>query len=345
VQQTSASKILSIQWLRAIAALAVVAFHASLQLESAFSVGTAGVDVFFIVSGYIMWTVTRRGQRPGVFVMNRLVRIVPLYWLATGVMIAGALVGLFPSVVLTAGHIAGSLFFAPHVSPSNGHVWPLLVQGWTLNYEMFFYVVFALALFAPRRAQVWIICAVLAALALLGLAAAPDDVLATFYTNPIMLEFAAGAVLARAAEGGVRLGRWLSLALIVAAAAGFALGQSYSVLLPRFVAFGAPALILVIGFLGLEHAGVSFDWRPAVFVGDASYAIYLFHTFAISALGKVIDIGANPVLGVTLSFAASVFVGGAVYLLADRPLAALLRPERRRALWAALRGARLARDL
>ena len=128
-----AKPIHSIQWLRAAAALAVLAFHLSLHLEQTWALGAAGVDVFFVVSGFIMWTVTAREQSPAAFMMNRIVRIAPLYWTATSVMVFGALAGLFPSVVLTAGHVAGSLLFVPHVSPSNGQVWPLLVQGWTLN--------------------------------------------------------------------------------------------------------------------------------------------------------------------------------------------------------------------
>ncbi len=115
--------------------------------------GFAGVDVFFVISGFIMWSISARESRPAAFMVNRIVRITPLYWLATGVMIFGALAGLFPRVVLTPDHIVNSLLFIPHVSPSNHQVWPLLVQGWTLNYEMFFYALFALTLFAPRALQ------------------------------------------------------------------------------------------------------------------------------------------------------------------------------------------------
>lgn len=332
------TQIQSIQWLRALAALAVVAFHASLQLGDAFIVGAAGVDVFFVISGFIMWTISARAPRPGAFMVDRIVRITPLYWLATGVMIFGALAGLFPRVVLTSDHIVYSLLFIPHVSPSNHEVWPLLVQGWTLNYEMFFYALFALTLLAPRALQAWLLCAIFVALAGAGLMLRPDGVAADFYTDTIILEFAAGVLLAKLFAANVRVGLVPALMFVAAGVGGFIIAHFEGNVGPRALVFGVPALLLVAGVVGLERAGVSFDWRPATFVGDASYAIYLFHTFAISVVAKLIDFGAQPVLGMALSFAGSVMVGAGAHVLLERPIAELLRPERRHAYMAWVRG-------
>lgn len=331
------TQIQSIQWLRALAALAVVAFHASLQLGDAFIVGAAGVDVFFVISGFIMWSISARESRPAAFMVNRIVRITPLYWLATGVMIFGALAGLFPRVVLTPDHIVNSLLFIPHVSPSNHQVWPLLVQGWTLNYEMFFYALFALTLFAPRALQAWLLCAIFSVLAGAGLLLKPDGV-AAFYTDTIILEFAAGVLLAKLFAANLRIGRVSALALAAAGVAGFVIAHFEGDMGPRALVYGVPALLLVAGVVGLERAGVSFHWRPATFVGDASYAIYLFHTFAISVLAKLVDFNAQPVLGVALSFAGAVLVGAGAHILLERPVAALLRPQRRHAYMAWVRG-------
>src|SRR3546814_17001958 len=82
-----------IQYLRAFAALAVVIFHAAERTGHHFAIGAAGVDVFFVVSGFIMMAISdRRPTRPLTFLRDRILRIAPSYWLVTGIMIAGAAV-------------------------------------------------------------------------------------------------------------------------------------------------------------------------------------------------------------------------------------------------------------
>ncbi|MGH6808111.1 MAG: acyltransferase family protein, partial [Ensifer adhaerens] len=92
-----------IQYLRALAALGVVLFHAAERTGHHFAIGAAGVDVFFVISGFIMWVISdRRPVAPLSFLKERLRRIAPIYWLATVVMIGGGVAGLFPNLVLTA---------------------------------------------------------------------------------------------------------------------------------------------------------------------------------------------------------------------------------------------------
>ncbi len=91
-----------IQYLRALAALGVVLFHAAERTGHHFAIGAAGVDVFFVISGFIMWVISdRRPTAPLAFLRERLRRIAPIYWLATLVMIGGGVAGLFPNLVLT----------------------------------------------------------------------------------------------------------------------------------------------------------------------------------------------------------------------------------------------------
>jgi len=135
---------------------AVVVFHAAERTGGHFAIA-AGVNVFFVISGFITWVICeRRPTTPARFLRERLERIAPVYWIATGIMVAGALASLFPNLKLTLGPVLGSLFFIPHHSPSNGQVWSVLVQGWTLNYEIFFYMVFAGSLRAHRLATILI---------------------------------------------------------------------------------------------------------------------------------------------------------------------------------------------
>jgi exopolysaccharide production protein ExoZ len=310
-----------IQYLRAFAALAVVLFHAAERSGYAFAIGAAGVDVFFVISGFIMWVIVeRRPVSPGRFLKERVRRIVPVYWLATGVMAAGALAGLFPNLVLTAGHLAGSLFFVPVRSPSSGEIWPVLVQGWTLNYEMFFYAVFAACLLLPARLRLAGVAAIFLLLVALGLTVKSDNPLFTTYTRPIILEFVAGMVIGRLWLVGRVPGRGLAFVLIGTALAGFAAIGILKLPFDEWTC-GPLAAALVCGTAALEkHCRVPRFRLPAL-LGDASYSIYLWHTFAISVAAKA---GAALGLPTPFVFAVSVCVGTAVglcgYYLLERPL-------------------------
>ena len=310
-----------IQYLRAFAALAVVFFHAAERNGFAFAIGAAGVDVFFVISGFIMWVIVeRRRVSPGRFLKERLRRIVPVYWLATAVMVAGGLAGLFPNLVLTAGHVTASLFFVPMRSPSSGEIWPVLVQGWTLNYEMFFYGVFAACLVLPVRLRLSVVALVFLCAVTLGFAIESDNALFVTYTRPIILEFVAGMLIGRLWLAGSIAGRLWAFALVVASLAGF---LAIAVLKLPFDEWtcGPLAIALVYGTASLErNGGISLLKLPAL-LGAASYSIYLWHTFAISLAAKA---GAILGLGAALTFVLSAFAGIAVglcaYALVERPL-------------------------
>ncbi|WP_439617208.1 acyltransferase family protein [Shinella sp.] len=309
-----------IQYLRAFAALAVVVFHAGERSGYAFAIGATGVDVFFVISGFIMWViVARRPVSPGRFLADRVRRIVPVYWLATAVMVAGALAGLFPNLLLTAEHVAASLFFVPWRSPSSGEIWPVLVQGWTLNYEMFFYAVFAACLLLPARLRLPVMAAVFLTLVAIGFAVESDNPLFLTYTRPIILEFVAGMLIGRLSLAGWLPNRTVSIALIGTALAGLA---AIGILRLPFDEWtcGPLAIALVYGTVALEKHGRIARFRLPALLGDASYSIYLWHTFAISVAAKV---GAALVLPAPLVFVSSIAVGTLVglcgYVLIERP--------------------------
>ncbi len=120
-------RLYAIQYLRAVAALGVVVFHAAERTGTHFAIGAAGVDIFFVISGFIMWVLAgTRTTTPAAFLRERIERIVPLYWIVTGVMIQGALFGLFPNLQLTPGYVLSSLFFIPAARPApatSGRCW------------------------------------------------------------------------------------------------------------------------------------------------------------------------------------------------------------------------------
>jgi exopolysaccharide production protein ExoZ len=156
--------ILSIQYLRAVAAMMVVFYHIKPQLARMGYTGAwwewldSGVDVFFVISGFIMWTTAGDGKStPRAFVLRRLHRIVPLYWVITSFSVAIMLVA--PKLVQVSRfdmhHVVASYLFIPALHPTLKMLWPVVTPGWTINYEMFFYAIFAGCMLVKGRAQAY----------------------------------------------------------------------------------------------------------------------------------------------------------------------------------------------
>jgi exopolysaccharide production protein ExoZ len=300
-----------IQCLRGIAAIMVVWHHARTQLpglEQAlpWSFGTSGVDLFFVISGFIMVTATAgRDVRPLEFLLRRAIRVVPLYWGITLLMVCAALVApaLFRSIDPSPDHVLLSLLFVPHWSPSfPGVAWPVLVPGWTLNFEMAFYAIFAASLLTPSRH------ALLAAIGLLvglGLALKPAGAALQTYTSPMMLEFALGVVIAL---------YWQRFRVsAVAAAAALAHG---AVLLALRDTWGIVPQVIGAGLV--VFGALHFDWRNRLLLvlGDASYSVYLTHLFTLGVLRVVLK---DPVAFMPAALVACSAVGWLSYRLVEVP--------------------------
>jgi exopolysaccharide production protein ExoZ len=196
-----------IQYLRGVAAMMVVWHHSLIQVEATKTFirvpefGPYGVDLFFMISGFIM-LVTTWGKpiTPIEFMRHRIKRVVPLYWTATLLMVGCAIVtpSLFKTFKFDAASIMKSLFFIPYYSLSSpGDIFPLLIPGWTLNYEMFFYALFAAALLVARSWMIPLMIATLSTLVIAGYALHPIHAPAQVYTNPRLLEFGAGMIFGR----------------------------------------------------------------------------------------------------------------------------------------------------
>jgi len=327
----ASGEVRSIQYLRGFAAFGVLAFHAAERAGWSFGVGAAGVDVFFVISGFIMWVVTcRKTPSPGDFLVRRIQRIVPLYWgLTLGVAAAAMLVpAAFPAMSPTAGHVLKSLLFVPY-RDAGGYIAPLIVPGWTLNYEMFFYLLFAAGLLAPGRIRPFVVTAALAALVALRPLGDTQNALWSTYTNPLLLEFGAGIWLGKAWSQGRLPGRALGWTLIVAGLAGFTAVTLAGIDVEpvRVLVWGLPALALVAGAVSLEQAGPLAHWWPLRALGDASYSVYLIHGLAISAEARILRmVGLEAPVPVFLgSIAAGVALGLLAYQLFEKPLMRLFR--------------------
>lgn len=345
------SKLIHIQLLRALAALAVAFLHAQHDAAAlAVRIGQsfaslehypwmAGVDVFFVISGFIMVYASRSffGKRgvQSIFLARRIARIVPLYWTFTTLYLVIALIApaLLNNELLVPWQILASYLFIPFARP-DGVAQPLYSLGWTLNYEMFFYGLFALVLVFPRRWALALLVAILAGLVFVGRIFALQQPMG-FWTDPIILEFAFGLGLGwLRAEGFTlnRLSRWgLALGGLAILSMNFiGLTGNWSEMRP--LAWGLPAACLVAAAaLGPERPlAMNALTRFGVLAGDASYAIYLVHPFVIRGMGAIMQrLGADAILGlwgfIALSLLATLLAGVVVHRWFELPAMQILR--------------------
>lgn len=285
-----------VQLLRAFAALAVLVHHAMQQANGAArliaphwltTAGAAGVDVFFVISGFIMaWIAFRRPDAvptPTRFLAERITRIAPLYWLCCGVVLVLAGAGLMRSVDTSVAGIFASLALVPHEGR-------LLGVAWALEYELLFYAIFALCLPLRRAGPALLGAAGAIGLILMAAQGLPDGAARRFLGDPIMLEFA----------GGMGLG-WLLLRhperrgvpgwLALAAAAALLLAP---IAVPhettdglrgwaRLGAWGLPSVLIVSWAVSGSGAGRGRAAGLLQRIGNASYALYLTHGLAMFA--------------------------------------------------------------
>lgn len=318
----------SIQYLRGLAACAVVCFHVSEQFGGPFDVGAAGVDIFFVISGFIMWVTTAgRPADPWRFMSRRLTRIVPLYWIVTLLTAAGILLKsqFFYGYFLSVSNFVGSLFFVPVLQENALH--PVVLQGWTLCYEMMFYLLFTLALFLGERWRFGVLVGALVTIVALHFAFAAGY--ARAFTDPVVLEFAARAAVGRLWLQGARVPLGAALAM---AGAGFLLLAASPLLeadMARVLRWGLPATLIVAGAVFAERAR---PFKPAAlpsFLGDASYSIYLWHVVVgVLATGVVLRIGTPAALQPAMILVGTLAFSAVLYVLVEKPLVALLHPQR-----------------
>jgi exopolysaccharide production protein ExoZ len=331
------SNFMTIQALRAIAALLVVAYHAFDMWGARVSAtapgvswtnGAAGVDIFFVISGFVMVASSRRiatlPRAWWTFIQHRIVRIVPLYWLLTTAKLL--LVFLFADLALRSNldfdYVARSYLFFPVVDGA-GHFRPLLPVGWTLTYEFLFYLLFALAL-ALRVDVLRVLVPGLGLLVVIALLRTEGWPAWTILFNTIVVEFIFGVVLAKLTLQGRRLSAGVAACIVVA---GFALilvipeGSEHL----RAITWGVPALAIVAGAVSLEGRVAAALPRWLLALGDASYSIYLTHGFALPVLGLVVIFfhgSALPAEALTVlaCLVVGAIVGWIVYVAVERPI-------------------------
>lgn len=267
----------------------VVLFHTSQGVEFRTGIltsrwtnfGACGVDIFFVISGFIM-TVTSAGKafRLGDFLIKRVLRIVPIYWLFT--LLKAAALLLIPSLVLfsvfSIPNVITSLLLVPYDTPGRGVV-PLIIVAWSLEFEIMFYLVFGICRFLlPQR---WVVAITLVFVAMtVTYMIGPTSYVINFYARPVVFEFLFGILIGRLFLNDRLPRKGFCVAMIVVASA-------LLLILPqgsestRFLLWGLPSAALVLAMVALEKHYRLWHWPVMTFIGDSSYSLYLTHTLAV----------------------------------------------------------------
>lgn len=311
----SDDKLDNIQLLRAVAAVMVAFAHIDHlgifdpkiispgYTPTSFISFSSGVDIFFIISGFIITISSRKSIDIKAFISKRATRIIPLYW---SVLTAFIILKLLKIFILNTSDQNGkmnflsiftSYFFIPYDSMGYGksYPFPLLDLGWTLNFEVFFYLIFALCMMAGSKHLVGLLIAGLLACVTLGQVAPDLPLPFSFWFQPIILEFLAGLVLALIYRAGVRLNPAVQIAFIIAGLLIWIfLRESSFVVIPsdakgsyswpRILSGGAGALCIMIGAALSKKQVTGIVARIGNALGASSYALYLTHVFTIIAV-------------------------------------------------------------
>lgn len=334
------SKINSIQALRAYAAISVMIGHAILEAYANWGITDhdfnefpfiAGVDVFFLISGFIMYITSRDDfSKPGamhMFLRRRLVRIVPLYWFFTSLMILTLLIvpGQVRTTELDLWSAITSYLFIP-AERASGRVAPVLSLGWTLNYEMFFYLCFAACMLFQKKLGLLLLVLSFIIFSIIGAIVEIPSVALSFWTDSIVLEFVMGVLVATQFQ---KLRSWANLAFsIITFIAGFTLLLLLSNIdleIPRFIRGGVPACLMLCGALLYPTKLDTGIPKFVLLLGDSSYALYLCHRFALRPLSILLGAPDIPlplgiVIYVTLSLILAVISSILVHWFIELPM-------------------------
>ncbi|MFC0398979.1 acyltransferase family protein [Paraburkholderia rhizosphaerae] len=324
-------KLNSIRILRAVAATTVIVHHVMITNGTAF--GAFRVDIFFVLSGFVIAlalsasTITVRE-----FVASRVARVVPLYWLMTFVVFCGALVrpDLFNSTTANVVELLKSLFFIPYTKES-GQVYPMLFVGWTLNYEILFYVVTAAALLLMRERRFVFIALTLGTLYFVAMIAHSSDAFGRFFAEDRVLEFPLGFVTWYVWKRGVRVPAKLALPGALAMYALMTCAEWALPGSPPLVRNGLPSFTLLMCALSLEESiRDNRATRALMYIGDASYATYLSHPFVVESMRKLLPkvlhgFNIRAPLGAVVAVICATCIGCLFYRYVDRPLFRFVR--------------------
>ncbi|GAB2915379.1 acyltransferase [Paraburkholderia jirisanensis] len=330
-KEPDVTRLNSLTALRAIAATTVIFFHLMSPTGTRF--GEFGVDIFFVLSGFVIAMVIDGKQISArEFLMGRLTRIVPVYWLMTIALFVAVSVrpDLVNSTTASIPNLLKSLFFIPY-RKENGLIHPMLFVGWSLNYELLFYMISGAVLILFRRYRLASISAVLLIVFAIASEMPFDEVWVEFLSLARSLEFALGIAAWCIWKRDYRIPHQLAAVGVPTLYCGMAYVEWIGITDYALLRSGIPCFLLLLCATSLEawfaNVGVM---RVMIFLGNASYATYLSHSFVVEAARKLLPVylhGFEPTspLGVAVVLVCALLVGALIYCFVDRPTQRLVR--------------------
>ncbi|QOT77910.1 acyltransferase family protein [Cupriavidus basilensis] len=359
------SMITNLQLLRGLAALAIVFYHTNYIVGDLRHTDFQGVHIFFVISGFIMTYIAQSTVSARDFLFRRLVRVVPLYWLAVVFCVLWVGLGLsnplymFPVLLdwalrqptqifvwMTTSHGLGngdnlvnlfkSLAFIPYRDHA-GNMQPMLGVGWTLNLEMFYYVLYSVSLFVSRRFAPPLTAIALLVIIGANLALDGGNEFVSFYGGEHTWYFISGITcfyvwkalpVEAIKECRVSLVVMSGFVLVLFLVSNLA-AHPQLMEINRFVPvapliYSVPVLV-VSTILLLHSAGFTSKWRPVLLLGDASYALYLTHTILLETIRTIGEQWAwmnmsQSGMGLTIALVGSILLALFVHRFVELPL-------------------------
>ena len=326
--------VISIQYLRGLAAFLVLLQHVSYKDKvysdgefNMFGIGHMGVDIFFIISGFIM-AYTFRPQLGAVrFLYNRALRIIPLYWLTSVI----ALVGYLYAPGLINGSKEPDILSSFLLLPSESRY--LNPNGWTLSCEFLFYLVFSFSFLPADRFRFVLPSVILLCLAFIGLWHEFEGALPRFIFSPMLVEFLFGMIIFQI-YSRFNIGQSLNLVMTLASAllvlfslfiyfSGIRIGL-------RIIDLGLPAFFICIFIVSLESRLKTNVAEIMKSLGDSSYSLYLTHAFTIGVAGFLLSyfglVGSSLFFSGTLILV-SIIAGYLCYRYVELPMSAVIKTK------------------
>lgn len=294
-----------------------------------------GVHLFFIISAFLMMYTTQHAPKK-YFVGKRLLRIVPLYWILT--------IATFAAMKVLPGFMDGesdikslacSLLFFPYARDGIrgvGVIRPLVGPAWTLNYDMLFTIIFALAMKESHKYRGVITACVLAILLACGFSFEIDSVPLFFWTRNYWADFIAGIVVFYILKKLYQISfsqvvRYVFTAIAIVAMGVMCWGGFCE---PRWLIFAILGSLAVILFLlGMKDVCIS---SVLIKAGDISFSFYLLHYYVIILVGKFINLDAfsvNAMIGTALIFVITYVLAYISHLMIEERFTKLIRKELR----------------
>lgn len=313
--------ILSIQYMRAIASLLVLLHHISWKSEQYstdilywYTFGEIGIDIFFIISGYIMVFIGETKEKNiKIFLKSRLIRVLPLYWTLT---ILALIVYLYSPGSVNSSGGSTDILYSFLLIPGEHKF--LIQNGWTLSYEFYFYIIFSFSLLFTSIYKSYIPLFIMLLLVLYGILSNDNS----FIYSTRLLEFSVGIIIYKIHQNYV-INKVLSIIILM-------LSIFLLVFLDtkiNIIDYGIPASLFFIAMIYLEDFFVKYKYNSISYfftrIGESSYSLYLIHVFALAAISKILNsemMKEYPYFYIIILFISSIIIGHICYLYLEKKL-------------------------